>query len=87
MTIEFERRGAIALVTINRPEAMNALDLDHDRRLDQVWREFDEDDSLRVAVLTGAGDKAFCSGGDLMSYMPWRRERAQEELICGFAAK
>lgn len=76
MSIDFERRGAIALVTINRPDAMNALDVEHDRALAEVWKEFEADATLLVAVLTGAGDRAFCSGGDLKTYMPWRRDLA-----------
>lgn len=76
MSIDFERKGAIALVTINRPDAMNALDVEHDRSLAEAWKEFEADASLLVAVLNGAGGRAFCSGGDLKTYMPWRRERA-----------
>ena len=76
MSIDFERRGAVALITINRPEAMNALDLEHDRALAEVWKEFEADATLLVAVLTGAGGRAFCSGGDLKTYMPWRRDVA-----------
>ncbi|MFB9262675.1 enoyl-CoA hydratase/isomerase family protein [Bradyrhizobium erythrophlei] len=76
MSIDFERKGAVALVTINRPDAMNALDVEHDRALAEVWREFEADATLLVAVLTGAGGRAFCSGGDLKTYMPWRRDRA-----------
>ncbi|MEY9598364.1 enoyl-CoA hydratase/carnithine racemase [Bradyrhizobium japonicum] len=76
MSIDIERNGAVALVTINRPDAMNALDVEHDRALAEVWKEFEADANLLVAVLTGAGGRAFCSGGDLKTYMPWRRERA-----------
>lgn len=76
MSIDFERRGAIALVTINRPDAMNALDVEHDRALAEVWKVFEADTTLLVAILTGAGGRAFCSGGDLKTYMPWRRDVA-----------
>jgi E-phenylitaconyl-CoA hydratase len=76
MSIDFERNGAVALVTINRPDAMNALDVEHDRALAEVWKEFEADPNLLVAILTGAGRSAFCSGGDLKTYMPWRRELA-----------
>ena len=77
MSIDLERKGPIALVTINRPDAMNALDVEHDRALAEVWKEFEADPSVRVAILTGAGGKAFCSGGDLKTYLPWRRQIAQ----------
>ena len=79
MSIDFERKGAVALVTINRPAAMNALDVQHDRALAEVWKAFEADATLLVAVLTGAGGRAFCSGGDLKTYMPWRREVAPGE--------
>lgn len=76
MSIDFSRTGAIALITINRPEAMNALDVEHDRALAEGWKAFEADATLLVAILTGAGGKAFCTGGDLKTYMPWRREIA-----------
>lgn len=76
MSIDFERRGAVALITINRPEAMNALDVEHDRALAEAWKTFEADATLLVAILTGAGGKSFCSGGDLKTYMPWRRNIA-----------
>ena len=81
MSIDIERNGAVALVTINRPDAMNALDVEHDRALAEVWKEFEADANLLVAVLTGAGGRAFCSGGDLKTYMPWRRERALHGVV------
>lgn len=76
MSIDFERKGAVALVTINRPDAMNSLDVDHDRALAEAWKTFEADATLLVAILTGAGGKSFCSGGDLKTYMPWRRDIA-----------
>lgn len=64
-SILYEKDGLTALVTINRPEAMNALDLEAFRDLAGRLEEFDRDPDLRVAIITGAGDKAFCSGADL----------------------
>lgn len=64
-TILYETKGTIARLTINRPEAMNAFDLPTARLLAQRLREFDADPALRVAIITGAGDKAFCAGADL----------------------
>jgi enoyl-CoA hydratase len=57
--------GAILEITINRPEAHNAVNGEAARLLLQAWREFHDDDSLTVAVLRGAGEQAFCSGADL----------------------
>jgi enoyl-CoA hydratase/carnithine racemase len=64
-TVLYDRTPPIARVTINRPEAMNAFDLATARDLGARLLEFDRDDALRVAILTGAGDKSFCAGADL----------------------
>ena len=61
----YDTTGAIARLTINRPEAMNAFDLETARLLGERLREFDADPALRVAIVTGAGTKAFCAGADL----------------------
>ncbi len=63
--ITYEARDHIAWVTINRPEVMNAMHVLVHRELYQVWQEFDADPDLRVAVLTGAGERAFSAGNDL----------------------
>jgi acetyl-CoA C-acetyltransferase len=60
-----ERRGGVLLVTINRPQAMNAVTPESNHELAQIFRAFEDDPELRVAILTGAGGKAFCSGNDL----------------------
>ena len=59
------RDDGIALITLNRPETRNALTLDVRQGLFAAWDRFERDPRLRVAILTGAGDKAFCAGGDL----------------------
>ena len=61
----YERRGHVALVTLNRPERRNALSPEVFSRLREVWDQFAADGEARVAVLTGAGDRAFCAGADL----------------------
>jgi enoyl-CoA hydratase/carnithine racemase len=61
----YERRGPAAWLTINRPEARNALNKAVRDGLADGIRRFDDDDAAKVLVLTGAGDKAFCAGGDL----------------------
>lgn len=70
MSIRFEREGRLGVVTIDRPEAMNALDMAHNAELDRVWAEFREDDDLWVAILTGSGNKAFSAGADLKTLIP-----------------
>ena len=65
MTIRFECEGAVALLTIDRPKVHNALDFETSDALVDAWMRFRDDDALRVAILTGAGERAFCAGADL----------------------
>jgi enoyl-CoA hydratase/carnithine racemase len=67
MKVLFEKKGPIAYVTINRPERLNACDFETYTRLADIWCEFREDSALRVAILTGAGERAFCAGSDIKS--------------------
>ena len=66
--ILYESHGRVRLITIDRAAKMNSLDFEANDRLAEVWREFDADDDAYVAVVTGAGDKAFCAGADLKTY-------------------
>jgi enoyl-CoA hydratase/carnithine racemase len=72
----YEKRDRIAWVTINRPEARNAVDPDVHRLMIETFTDFAEDDSVDVAILTGAGE-AFCAGADLKTYIPPIIERAK----------
>jgi len=74
-----ESHGRVRLITINRPETMNSLDHAANDEFAAVWRAFDEDDEAHVALVTGAGDKAFCAGADLKTYtMAFARTAAPE---------
>jgi enoyl-CoA hydratase/carnithine racemase len=64
-----EKRDRIAYLTINRPDAKNAIDPELHELLWAAWEDFRDDDSVDVAILTGAGD-AFCAGADLKTYIP-----------------
>ena len=75
MTLSFERRGHVALITINRPEVHNALDTPTVAALADAWAEFDRDPDLRVAIITGAGGRAFSAGADLRTRVPGLLER------------
>ena len=68
--IVYEKKGGIVYLTLNRPEVHNALDAEVIVRLAEAWQDFADDDSLRVAIITGAGDRAFCSGADLRKLIP-----------------
>jgi enoyl-CoA hydratase len=63
--VRYERRGAAALLTIDRPERRNAVDGPTAEALADGYRRFEADDGARVLVLTGGGDEAFCAGADL----------------------
>ena len=65
MTVELHIANHVATVTLSRPEAMNAVDLATEARLQQIWTQIETDPSVRVVVLTGAGERAFCAGADL----------------------
>jgi enoyl-CoA hydratase/carnithine racemase len=67
--LAYEKRERIAYLTINRPEARNAIDPDVNGALIEAWADFRDDDSVDVAIFTGAGD-AFCAGADLKTYIP-----------------
>jgi enoyl-CoA hydratase/carnithine racemase len=63
-TLRYEQIGAVAVITLDRPEVHNAFNLQMQRELRATWRALRADDGVRCVVLTGAGDQAFCSGID-----------------------
>lgn len=63
--VKVEREGRLTIITINRPEARNALDAAAQRQMAAAMDGFAQDDEQWVAILTAAGDKAFCAGHDL----------------------
>lgn len=66
----FDRQDGIAILTLNRPEARNAISPEMACRLADAFQLIEGDASIRCAILTGAGDRAFCSGGDLALMLP-----------------
>ena len=69
-TFGYEKRGHIAIMTLNRPEAMNALTKEMMLALEAAVADFNSDPELWVAILTAAGDRAFCTGLDLKTALP-----------------
>jgi len=69
-TMLYEKRDRIAIVTINRPEAMNAFTPEMLHAMDAAFAEFNSDPDVWVAILTAAGEKSFCTGMDLKAAIP-----------------
>ena len=67
-TLEFEMRGAVAHVTLNRPKAFNALSLTMSKELCDLSIKLGEDRAVRTVVITGSGEAAFCAGGDVPTF-------------------
>ena len=70
MPVTMEVRDFIATVTLDRPEAMNAIDSESAAQLHEAWNEISIRKDVRVGILTGAGERAFCTGADLKKTMP-----------------
>lgn len=66
MAVLYEKKDKIAYISLNRPEVRNAIDPETLSELSQIWSDFRDDPNIWVAILTGAGDKAFSSGVDLV---------------------
>jgi enoyl-CoA hydratase/carnithine racemase len=67
--VDFEVTDGIALITLNRPERMNAIDADGYAALSAAWTQVRDDTAIRAAVVTGAGDRAFSTGADIKSFL------------------
>src|SRR5579875_2897002 len=85
MSVDFTVSDGVALITLNRPERMNAMDADAYRALSAAWIRVRDDAEIRAAVITGAGDRAFSTGADLKSFVTapddlsgfWQTQRDQ----------
>ncbi|MFC2066611.1 enoyl-CoA hydratase/isomerase family protein [Chloroflexota bacterium] len=75
MAIIYEKQSHIAIITLNRPEALNALDAESLNQFCQAIADFGDDHKLWVAIITGAGSKAFCAGADLKKLAPAIRNK------------
>jgi enoyl-CoA hydratase/carnithine racemase len=60
-----KRANGVAVITLDRPQVLNALDVPAKERLGAIWQEIADDPQVRVALLTGAGTRAFCAGSDI----------------------
>src|SRR5215470_7557144 len=69
-SVLIEQREHVALVTLNRPEKLNALDYPSVDRLLEIFEEIEPDDTIRAVIVTGSGDRAFCAGADIQALAP-----------------
>ncbi len=76
MTLNYEKEGKVAIFTLNRPEALNAIDPDLLGALSKAFCDFKKDDTLEVGIITGAGQRAFSIGADIKTMLP-EMKRAQ----------
>lgn len=76
--LEYRKEDKLAFFTINRPEALNALNIQVNKELEEAMLEFQNDESVWVGIITGAGDKAFCAGADIKETLPFLRENSQK---------
>ena len=83
MAIHFEKQGHTAIITIDRPERRNSLDLEHFGHLANAWIRYRDDDELWTAIVTGV-DEIFCVGADLKSFVPMVTDQV-EKLASGEA--
>jgi E-phenylitaconyl-CoA hydratase len=80
MSVQIEVTDHVATIVLNRPEAMNAIDPEMKEELFRIWDRVRDDDDIWVAILTGAGEKAFCAGADLKKTLPGSETFAQQYL-------
>lgn len=77
-SVELSVEDHIATIVLNRPEAMNSIDPETRELLHRTWDRIREDDDIWVAIVTGAGSKAFCTGSDLKKTLPTGETAAQQ---------
>ncbi|WP_329051258.1 enoyl-CoA hydratase/isomerase family protein [Streptomyces violaceus] len=86
--VSADQDSGVAVVTLNRPGRLNAIDLEMAGRLAEVWRELRFDDTVRAVVLTGAGERAFCTGIDRDAVVPQPNSPyAQDDPLLGVGPK
>ena len=69
MSIDVEVTAGVCTIMINRPERLNAMDAEHYQALSQAWCQVRDDAGIRVAIITGAGEKSFSTGADIKSFL------------------
>jgi enoyl-CoA hydratase/carnithine racemase len=72
--IDYQKEGRIAVFTINRPEALNAMNVQALKELGEAMADFRDDPDAWVGIITGAGDRAFCAGADIKDMLPFMQK-------------
>jgi enoyl-CoA hydratase/carnithine racemase len=70
MPVEYKKEGKIAVITLNRPEALNAMNPESSAELSKILLDLRDDDNIWVGIITGSGDRAFCAGADVGTTLP-----------------
>ena len=81
MTVDYEKEGRIAIFTINRPEALNAISMQVARELRDAMLDFRDDPELWVGIVTGAGEKAFSAGADIKDTLSFMKEHRHDQWV------
>jgi enoyl-CoA hydratase/carnithine racemase len=79
--VKYEKKGHVAVITLNRPEKLNAYNGEVLQLEYEAWTDFRDDPNLYVAILTGAGDRAFCAGADLSMMNTIRDEDTPDQAV------
>jgi enoyl-CoA hydratase/carnithine racemase len=83
-TVLYEESDGVAWVTLNRPQALNSFNVKMQHELRDIWDSLRKNDNVRVAVLTGSGEKAFCTGIDRVETMGSDRDPGSEKVVGSF---
>ncbi|MFC2032300.1 enoyl-CoA hydratase/isomerase family protein [Chloroflexota bacterium] len=81
MVVDYQKEGKIAIFTINRPQAFNAVSLEVIKELHEAMVDFRDDPDLWVGIVTGAGEKAFCAGADVKEELPFIKEHRYQPWV------
>jgi E-phenylitaconyl-CoA hydratase len=76
MPVDYRKEDRIAFITINRPRALNSIDVETWQSLNKAMEDFRDDPEAWVGIITGAGDRAFCAGADVRDTLPFMKERS-----------
>ncbi|MBV1887101.1 MAG: enoyl-CoA hydratase/isomerase family protein, partial [Parvibaculaceae bacterium] len=76
----FEHRGVAGIITLNRPKALNALTLGMVRLIHPQLTAWAQDDAIQCVVIQGAGDRAFCAGGDIRALHDWGKAGDRQQI-------